>query len=304
MVPGKRLLLWGAVSAAVFGAVCCGITSFPHRDTTTTLANPEDTWISAEVFRSAYFGMTLPLPGGWKLGATGHPPSQSGEYVLATLVSEGENTGTILITAQDIFFAEVRYRDTAAMIADFRRGVAELSGMKIDHEPSQERIGGRAMFRMDFNGVGLFRSMLAVDLRCHLIRFTVTAPEPEMLANLARALDNLSFDTNSDSSSAIPLCMKGYAMVDRTLRQVEPVMVGGAYERIPVRIIIGTDGGVKWVHAIHATADQRRSVEDAVRQWKFRPYVMNGRAREVETDLLFRVAPWSRAPVEGQVIGP
>ena len=38
---------------------------------------------------------------GWIAGPAGPPPSQFGDYVLGTLVPEGENTGTVVITAQD-----------------------------------------------------------------------------------------------------------------------------------------------------------------------------------------------------------
>jgi outer membrane biosynthesis protein TonB len=57
---------------------------------------------------------------------------------------------------------------------------------------------------------------------------------------------------------------------------------------IPVRIIVDTEGGVKHVHVIRATDEQRRSIADAVLQWKFKPYRLNGRAVEIETGLVFR----------------
>jgi hypothetical protein len=60
---------------------------------------------------------------------------------------------------------------------------------------------------------------------------------------------------------------------------------------IPVRIIVTADGTVKHVHAIHATADQRASIEAALRQWKLRPYEVDGRAVEVETGLVIQFTP-------------
>jgi hypothetical protein len=297
---GKPVLLSMVVCAAIATVVHYGVATLFYGVAATPLANPEDTSVSAGIFRSAYFGMTLPLPTGWKLGVEGHPPSQSGEYVLGTLVSEGEHAGTIVMTAQDMFFADVSYRDSAAMIEDFRRSTAEISGMKIDYEPSQEQIGGKAMYRMDFSGVGLFRSMVATEARCHLIRLTLTAPEPEALASVVRNLESLSMYPNSDTVSMAPMCMKGYATDETTLRQIKPVMVGRSYAPIPVRVIISTDGTVKWVHVIYATPDQRRSIEDAVRQWKFRPYVKGGYAREIETGLLFRFTPHGELASEGK----
>jgi hypothetical protein len=297
---GKPVLLSMVVCAAIATVLHYGVATLFYGVAATPLANPEDTSVSAGIFRSAYFGMTLPLPAGWKLGVEGHPPSQSGEYVLGTLISEDEHAGTIVMTAQDMFFADASYRDSAEMIKDFRRSTVEISGMKIDHEPSQEQIDGKAMYRMDFSGVGLFRSMLATDARCHLIRLTLTVPEPEALASIVRNLDSLSVYPNSDTVSAAPMCMKGYATAETTLRQVKPVIVGRSYAPIPLRVIIAADGSVKWVHVIHATPDQRRSIEDAVRQWKFRPYVKGGYAREIETGLLFRFTPHGELASEGR----
>jgi hypothetical protein len=287
----RQLLLSGAACAATFAAFYIVVATRPYSDATTIYANPEDTSVSAGMLRSQYFGMTLALRAGWKLGPTGHLPSQNGEYILATVIPEGEQAGAIVVTAQDMFFSAAPHEDTATLIEDFRRATADIPGMKIDRQPSRERVGGKTMYRVDFSGVGLFRSMFVTDLRCHYMRITITGPSAETLASLVRNLDNLAFDSETSTPPAIPVCVKGYATAETNLRQIEPVRVGGPYAPIPVRVIIASDGGVKWVHVIHASPEQRRSIEDAVRQWKFRPHVESGLVREVETDLLFRITP-------------
>jgi hypothetical protein len=57
---------------------------------------------------------------------------------------------------------------------------------------------------------------------------------------------------------------------------------------IPVRIIIDTAGAVKHIHVIRAGDEQRKNIEEALHQWKFKPYRVDGRAVEVETGLLFQ----------------
>jgi hypothetical protein len=57
---------------------------------------------------------------------------------------------------------------------------------------------------------------------------------------------------------------------------------------IPVRIIVGADGAVKHVHVIRATDDQRAGIEQALLQWKLKPYEVDGRATEVETGLVIQ----------------
>ena len=54
-------------------------------------------------------------------------------------------------------------------------------------------------------------------------------------------------------------------------------------------MIVATDGRVKHVHVIRASAAQRRNIEEAVRQWKFKPYVKQGHPAEVETGVMFNL---------------
>jgi hypothetical protein len=192
-----------------------------------------------------------------------------------------------MISAQDMFFAE-KPLDAAAMASDFRQSVSEIAGMAIDREPEEIEIAGRTFHRVGFSGVGLYRAMFVTEDRCHLVQFHLTAREPEMLASLLLSLDNLSFAMKSSSSTPPPVCTKDYAIADNVLRKVAPLPVGPAFTPIPVRIVISGDGSVEQVHVIRATADQRASIENALYQWKFKPYVMDGRSVEVETGLLYR----------------
>jgi protein TonB len=58
-----------------------------------------------------------------------------------------------------------------------------------------------------------------------------------------------------------------------------------------VRIIIGTDGKVKHVHVISAFQEQARIITDALLQWKFKPYLLDGEAVDVETGVQFGYSP-------------
>jgi hypothetical protein len=275
------------------GAVVClvaGLSSYgvPLRGNATPARSvPEGGAVIAGVYTNEYFGLTYPLMRGWSAGMAGPPPSQAGEYVLINLIPDGEITATIMITAQDMFFAE-KPLDAAATAKDFRRTVSEIVGMAIDCEPEEIGIAGRTFYRVEFSGVGLYRAMLVTEDHCHLVQFHLTAREPGILAGLLLSLDNLSFDVKSSGSTPPPVCTKDYAIADTVLRKVAPLPVEPAFTPIPVRIVISDDGSVEQVHVIRATADQRTVIENALYQWKFKPYVMDGRSVEVETGLLFQ----------------
>jgi hypothetical protein len=84
---------------------------------------------------------------------------------------------------------------------------------------------------------------------------------------------------------------RNYAVPENALRRVEPCPVGAIFVPIPVRIIVVTAGRVKHAHVIHAGAQQRRSIKEALRQWTFKPCQLNGPTVEIETGLVFRITP-------------
>jgi len=287
----RRLLLLGLVVATGlvswvgwrYGAVTLryGTVVYP-------VPLPEDGKVLGGVYRNDYFDLSYPLPEAWTEGLQGPDPSDTGYYVLTELVPQPELNATMLIAAQDMFFASKPHGDVAAMVRDFRQAMSEVDGMTIDREPTEVKVGDRLFHRVDFSGVGLYRATFTTAIRCHAVSFNLTARDPELLANLASSVDKLSSVAKGDSRSPVPICVDNYAVPENTLQRVEPAPVGPRFTPIPVRIIVDNQGGVKHIHVIHATAEQRKSIEDALRQWKFKPYELNGRPVEIETGLVFR----------------
>jgi hypothetical protein len=266
-----------------------GAVTLPFGAVTSQMPNPEDGRVTNGIYTSGYFGLSYPLPQGWTEGLAGPDPSHSGYYVLSTFSPKSELTGKLLIAAQDMFFADKPHGDAVAN--DFRQAISQVEGMTIDREPAEVRIGDRLLQRVDFSGVGLYRAMFVAEIRCHLVSFNLTARDPELLASLALSLNDLSFAGGRDGAASVALCVKNYAVEDNLLSKVEPAIVGPIVTPIPVRIIVGTDGVVKHVHVIRATAEQRKSIETALHLWKFRPYQVEGRAVDVETGLVFQFKP-------------
>jgi len=254
------------------------------------VALPEQGAVAEGRYANAYFDLSYPLPQQWTTGLDGPGPSETGYYVLNTLVPTGDLNGTILIAAQDTFFAAKSYSDVAAAAIDFRQAMSQIPAMTIDREPAQMRIGDRDVWRVDFSGIGLYRAMFVTEIRCHLLSFNLTTREPDLLSDLARSLDNLSYAAGKHSASgSVPVCDKGYAAAENILHRVEPKSAPGPrFAPVPVRVVIDHDGMVKHIHVIHSSDEQRKSIEDALRQWKFKPPKVNGRAVEMETGLTFK----------------
>ncbi len=255
------------------------------------MPRPEDGSVRTGIYTNAYFHLSYPLPPGWTEGTAGPGPSDSGYYVLGTFVPIGELTGTIMIAAQDEFFAAKPFGDAAAMAHEFSRAMSEIGGVTIDRPPSEVAIADRRFSRVDFSGVGLYRSTLITEIRCHLVSFNLAAKSPELLAALVLSLNKLGFISDRDTGKADPLCRGNFADRRYLLVRVDPAAFGTTFTSIPIRIVIGPDGSVKHVHVIHANGAQRDSIATALRQWKFKPREMDSRAVEIETGLRIEFMP-------------
>jgi hypothetical protein len=154
-------------------------------------ANPEDVKVADGIFVSDYFDLSYRLPEGWTEGLAGPDPSQSGYYVLGTWAPKRDFAATVLVVAQDMFFAPESSDDVKNVVAEFRQVMSAVDGMTIDREPAPVSVGGHPGYRVDFSGVGLSRSMFAIEIRCHVVTFNLTSRDPELLADLVSSLDDL-----------------------------------------------------------------------------------------------------------------
>jgi hypothetical protein len=284
-----------SLSIALFGTAVGAVAQAPASDR--AVAVPEDGRLVDGVYRNRYFDLAYPLPEGWKEGLKGPPPSYSGSYVLATPIQTGEPTSTMLIAAQDMFFAPEQMADAMAMADDLHRGAA--GGPQAETAPRKVAIAGHNFVRVDLRGAVLSRVVMATGIRCHIVSFTFASTDPRLLEGLVASLAALSLPPEatptgtgtSEAGSPVPVCIKGHATPETILHRVEPVALGPRFLKIPVRIVIGTDGRVKHTHVIRALPAQAKSIEEALAGWEFKPYAMGGQPAEVETGLVFEFKP-------------
>ena len=62
---------------------------------------------------------------------------------------------------------------------------------------------------------------------------------------------------------------------------------------VVLNILVATDGSVKQVHAVSGDNELAKAASDALRQWKFKPYIKGSRAVEFETEITvnFKLPP-------------
>jgi TonB family protein len=66
----------------------------------------------------------------------------------------------------------------------------------------------------------------------------------------------------------------------------------GLRGKVVMKILLGTDGKVKEIKVVEGNPLINSSAEDAVRQWEYRPFRMNGQPVEVESEVTIQFNPY------------
>jgi protein TonB len=87
-----------------------------------------------------------------------------------------------------------------------------------------------------------------------------------------------------------PVQVSGGVMASHLLKRVRPVFPQGAWEHrtsgaFALHAVIGTDGLVKELRMLRGDESLRASVLDAVKQWTYKPYLVDGVAVAVDTTI-------------------
>jgi hypothetical protein len=261
---------------------------------------PESGKVAESAYHNDYFGLTYTLHSGWIEKYTGPPPSDSGYYVLAQLrpadTSMGATRGSVLIVAQDLFFTPAP-ASSAPELINYAQSHLQAD-YKVERPPTESRVAGHSFVRFDYGSpvAELHWSVLATQIRCHVLEFIFTSRDSKLVENLVQDLEQTKLPvepgaTPGASAGDQPVCIKAYAADENVVERVDPIFTERRFNSIPVRIIIDKDGRVKHIHFLSAFPEQAKAITDALFQWRFRPYLREGQPVEVETGLWFGQMP-------------
>jgi hypothetical protein len=242
---------------------------------------PEDGRVAEGRYRNRYFGLTYEIPAGWTEQPAGPPPSDSGAYVLGefALADATRVKAHVLITAQDLFFEPHGAASAKDVVAAARR----MAAPSYDVEPGAETvtIADRAFSRLAYKSrhTPLRWRIVSTDVRCHALTFTFTGADTAALDAAEKALGSLALHDDG------PPCVRDYVH-DHLLSKSDPGFPQ-RYNTIPVRLIIDAEGNVKHIHLLSAFPEQSAAILASVRTWRFAPHVVDGKATEVETGMVF-----------------
>lgn len=280
-VPKDAILVKGAWSSA--------------SDSVTPL--PEDGKVVHDTYINRYFGIRYVLPARWAQRYSSPPPSDSGRYVLAQIsplkADRGAARGSILITAQDMFFSPLPATGDLEL-SSYARGRLPTD-FEVEQPPARLRIGGRSFTSLAYWSpvAQLHWYVLETPIRCHVVDFVLSSTDIQLLAELKRQLIaiDLPAEEGAANSEDVPACIKDYARGDNVTATVEPVLANHRFNPVPVRIVVDKRGKIKHIHFLSAFPDQSSAIAEALGKWTFKPCLRNGHPIEVETGILFSQPP-------------
>jgi hypothetical protein len=261
---------------------------------------PEGGSAANNAYTSAYFRLSYTLPPDWTQKYIGPPPSDSGYYVLAQFrpadTYKGTSRGSVLVTAQDLFFTLTPAANALALINHTRDHL--MADYKVEQPPTLVRLADHSFARFDYLSpvAELHWHVLATQIRCHVVQFVFTSRDAQLIESLIQEMDKMKLPAEAGPISGkggedVPVCIKDYAREENIMERVDPLLTERRFNPIPVRIIIDREGKVKHIHFLSAFPDQAKIVTDALMRWRFRPYLRDGKAVEVETGIMFGHAP-------------
>ena len=261
---------------------------------------PEGGRTNNHVYTNPYLGLTYAFPTDWIEKYSGPPPSDSGYYVLAQIrpgdTFKGTTRGAVLIAAQDLFFALAPARTALDLIKYTTDRLPE--DYRLEQSPTPVTIAGRSFVRYDYGSsvAELHWHVLATQIRCHMVQFVFTSRDSKMMENLIQEMDKMSLAAETGSTSGtgggdVPACIRDYASGGNVVERVDPAFTERRFNPVPVRIVIDKEGKVKHIHFLSAFPEQAKAISDALSQWRFVPYLREGRPLEVETGIMFGRGP-------------
>ncbi len=265
---------------------------------------PEGGSVTNNIFSNQYFGMSYAVPPEWEEKYKGPPPSDSGRYVLVQLrpvdTFKGPARGTILVTAQDMFFTPFP-ASNALELVNYSKNHLQAD-YKVELPPTKTTVAGHPFtFYAYWSPIAeLHWYVLATQIRCHAVQFVLTSRDTKMLESLVADMNRIKLPQEADSAAGTgggdsPVCIKDYANEQNLISRIDPVSTEHRFNPVPVRIIIDREGNVKHIHFLSAFPDQSKAITDALKQWKFKKYMRGGKAVEVETGIMFGRASYPLA---------
>jgi TonB family protein len=275
---------------------------------------PEEGTLAGNIYANEFLGFSFPIPDGWEVNREILGTEREGEAKrtpgggLELLVID-QHTGKpfrnrIVVSALD---AAGMSATTQEYVSKFVKVRLNRDGRQLVQDAVDIELAGRHFSRADYKEssaeVTLHKAFVSTKFRGYFLGWTLVAGSPEELEAIAKSLDRISFREDRQLSSGVigstvpaapgrPLRVRVSQGVSQALllKKVDPEYPSDARRdhvqgSVVLRATIDTSGNVANLTLTSGDPKLAPAALEAVKQWKYKPYLLNGSPVEVETQV-------------------
>ncbi len=281
----------------------------------------DDASFEGRAYTNRFFGFRYTLPDGFKSASFPSSPASSPTLLRLIAAADGvTRQSAFVLAAEGAPFNDANSAERA--LRRFADAVA--TNYEVVKPAADARYGGRPFFSFTVRTASYFGLINITTWRGYTLGFLFTAPSEAELDTLAVSLDGLDFfgpetplpppgaygsgmklatwstDTPPDcpdgpASGAqmerVPISPETAAKlaVYRVAPTYPPLArTAGIQGEVVLAVVIGCSGAVREVRLESGPPMLAPAAVHAVRQWRYKPYMLNGQAVEVETNVTVR----------------
>jgi TonB family protein len=272
---------------------------------------PEHGTIVGNTYANESLGFLFPIPDGWQVNRDTVGAEREGEAErtpgggLELLVLDQHLTrpfrNRIVVTALDATLTSLTTKEYVSKMVGVQ---VARDGRKLVRDATDVEIAGKQFYRSDYvqpvPGGALAEAFVCTKFRGYYLGWTFVAGSPEELEELVNSLQRLSFRDESKpivvvvppASSQLPLHVRVSQGVSTGLlvTKVQPRYPDDAKQAriqgwVVLKAEIDKNGDVEDVSLVSGHPTLAPAAIEAVKQWKYKPYLLNGQPVAVETQV-------------------
>jgi TonB family protein len=283
---------------------------------------PENGTIVSNTYANEFLGFWFPIPDGWQVnresvgtereGEAKLTPGGGLELVVLDQHTAGPFRNRIVLSALDATGMSVT---TQEYVSKFVGAQVKHEGRELVRDATDVELGGKHFFRADykqpFPGGARSEAFVCTKLSGYFIGWTFVAGSPQELESLVNSLQRLSFrdeprvvagiiSSRPPVGAARPqrIVVTQRVSEGMLIKRIDPEYPDSARREhvegtVTLGAVIDKNGDVGQLSVVSGPTLLVPAALDAVRQWKYKPYLLNGEplAMQTQVAVLFLLPP-------------
>lgn len=282
---------------------------------------PEHGTIVNDTYTNEFLGFSFPIPAGWQVNRDGvgtgreveakRLPGGGLELLIVDRQTGKPSRDRILVVALDASGSSTTAGQFASQMV---RGPINDTGGEVLREPFPVDFAGqhfsRADYKQVFNGGTQWGAFVGTKFRGYFLGWSFVAGSLEELEGFVNSLQRLSFGEDKPTAAgavsgvtgSAPAMSQPNAGRPLRVRVSQGVAQGLLVKKVPpqypddarqgriqglvvLKALMDTNGDVKELNLVSGHPLLAPAAIEAVKQWKYKPYLLDGKPVEVETQV-------------------